>query len=231
MKKFLIFVALAMAFILLTSGLAIGRKAAEDEPADSSDVTTVITVATTEAPGIQEDLFYTVDGTSYKDEQLNTLSNATYVYFVDDGVTRFARVFTIYSDDATLDFYYESSAVPEYEGSYCHKLLKDDGTYDVGTDLSHRSVPADCYATGSTYGYDEPGGRVVAVFLELSNCSDPASVLSKFVGNTDFCSYANLYDPETPEGPSADVTPETTTEVTTAPPQVDVPWPEEPGAE
>ncbi len=232
MKKFFIFVAIAMVFIMLTSGLAIGRKAAEDEPKETGGIITVIpgtTAATTEAPGIQEGLFYTVDGTSYTDEQLPTLADATYVYFVDDGVTRFARVFVEYGTMNSIDFLYESSAVPEYSENYCHKFLLDDGSYDAVDIFDLTSVPAEAYGLGAELTPVDDGGRVVAVFLELSNCADPASVLSKFVGNTEFCSYANCNDPEIPEGPSADVTTEATTEVT--PPQVD-PWvPEGPGAE
>lgn len=227
MKKFFIFVAIAMVFIMLTSGLAIGRKAADKDPEESGGIITIkpaTTAATTEAPGIQEGLFYTVDGASYTEEQLPTLADATYVYYVEGDVTRFARVFTKYSTQGSIDFLYKSSAVPEYEGSYCYKLLKDDGTYDVGAEFDLRGIPADCYGTGGV-GYELSGGRIVAVFLELTNCSDPASVLSKFVDNTDFCFYANCNDPEIPEGPSADVT----TEVTT--PHVDPLIPEGPGAE
>ena len=231
MKKFLVFVALAMVFILLTSGLAIGRKAAEDEPAESSDVTTATTVATTEAPGIQEGLFYTVDGTAYTKAELSSLTENTFVYFIDGDRTYFAMAVVGQSNGMqNLEFVYDADSFPEYSVHFCYGLLRDTGGVTYVSNFNLISVPLECYLND---GYmDKSNVYVVAVFLELSFCEDPTSVLTKFVDNEDFCYHdPYLCDPETPEGPSADVTTEATIEITTAPPQVDVPWSEEPGAE
>ena len=228
MKKFFIFVAIAMVFVMLTSGLAIGRKAADKDKEETGGIITVVpgtTATTTEAPGIQEGLFYAISGHSYTEEQLPTLTDATYVYFSKGNVTYFARVFTEYSTQGSIEFVYNPDAVSEYNDSYCYKMLDDSGALVTLDSFDLVDVPSDCYGTGSPDGWDVPGGRVVAVFLELEDCSDPASVLSKFVDNVDFCANAQVNSPEEIEGPSA----EETTAATA--PQVD-PWiPEGPGAE
>ena len=134
-------------------------------------------------------------------------------------------MFTQYSTQGNIEFVYYPDAVSEYKDSYCYKMLDDSGALVTLDSFDLVRVPSDCYGTGSVDGWDVPGGRVVAVFLELEDCSDPASVLSKFVDNLDFCGHAEVYSPEEIEGPSA----EETTAATA--PQVD-PWiPEGPGAE
>ena len=230
MKKFLIFVALAVAFILLTSGLAIGRKAAEDEPAESSDVTTATMAATTEAPQLN---FYIEDNLLQPATSAADLAGASF-----DGCVGY---FTY--GDKTCFF-----EVVNFEGKYVEKADANDtiwlSNYDLTcegyvptwgytTDFENVTFLADgedCFSVSSVIPESKTQGyaAVVIFAIETSEIGDPL----QFAYNVQRAGYNFLMsDPGEIEGPSADVTTEVTTEITTAPPQVDIPWPEEPGAE
>ena len=192
MKKLFIFLAVALAFIMLSSTfLSIGKIFDKDpeETEDSGFVTVPGTTSPVTEPVQEEILFYTSDGSSYKEDQLCTLENATYVYYTENGITRFARVFTNCGGANSIDFVYRPDVIPEYSDSYCYKFLLDDGSYCDCEHFDLASVPEDAYGIGIG-AYDKDHDRVVAVFLELSDCSDPQNVLLKFEGNVDFCPYA-----------------------------------------
>ena len=264
MKKIFIFLAVSMVFVMLTSGLAfsVNMKAGSSSSKTETTVSKTTAIVTESSvaestevttPAEDELLFYDSAGKAYLESDLCALEDGTYVYFTEDNVTRFAKVFTDIGASFAIDFVYDATAVPEYEGSYCYKLRRNDGGYDVEDNFDLNLL------TGNHIGgfeYDDPRARVIAVFLELENCEMPDKVLFDFVGNSDFCSSARCYDPEITEGPSVgdatyteatsgaelEITNAPETKVTTTIPQVepwipegpgaeDLPWPEAPGAE
>ncbi len=228
MKKFLIFVALAMVFILLTSGLAIGRKAAEDEPAETSDVTTATTVATTAAPlpdGYEESVYYIAKGRPVVSEEMkDTGFEHVPAFFYFDGKTYFCILLNhtlSANQNGMITFDAGADSFEGYDTFFWT-------THDMKTFIKHeadQAIFADAAPEYDTYGY------VILVYLEVPEILDPAEA-DRMRSNMEVdLSYSILYSPDETEGPSADVTTEATTETTTAPPQVDVPWPEGPGAE
>ena len=219
MKKFFIFVAIAMAFIILTSGLAIGRKAADKDEEETTAVTSAVTTETTVAvPAHQDSVFY-IDGVaeSLTDEHFDrrcgyfTLNDNTYFGFLCNGNSIGA---------GTVAF---NGASMNYGPNQCHFWVTEDMKTFIKSDdddLPMRSAVAPNF---ETLGY------FIVVFLELptSEVADPEVLCDQFESSE--YQWGLNYDPGEIEGPSAEETTAATTEAT--PPQVD-PWiPEGPGAE
>ena len=231
MKKFLIFVALAMAFILLTSGLAIGRKAAEDKPDESSDVTTATTVATTAVPQLN---FYVEDKMLSPATSASDLGNADFDgcvgYFEQDGKTYFFQVVNFSGAYAEKEMACSNIWINDLEKkTYGDRNPTFGYTFDF-ENITMLSEKDDFFAFPKESGMSPDFIAVIILVMDSSEIDGVVPLqIAQYIQNQNYGFQAA--DPGEIEGPSADVTPETTTEVTTAPPQVDVPWPEEPGAE
>ena len=231
MKKFLVFVALAMVFILLTSGLAIGRKAAEDEPAESSDVTTATTVATTEASQLN---FYIEDNLLQPATSAADLAGANFDgcvgYFEQDGKTYFFQVVNFSGAYAEKEMANSNIWINDLEKkTYGDRNPTFGYTFDFEK-ITMLSEKDDFFAFPKESG-TSPG--FIAVIILVMDSSEIVGVvplqIAQYIQEQNYGFQAA--DPGEIEGPSADITTEATTETTTAPPQVDIPWPEEPGAE
>ena len=223
MKKILIIVAIAMAFIMLTSGLAIGRKAAEKEPDESEGFITipnVTTAATYVLPeGYEESVYYISAGRpAASDEMKETGFEHSPAFFYFDGKTYFCMLLNHPLSTAQNGNITFNAGADSFEGYDTFFWT----THDMKTFIKHeadQAIFADAAPEYDTYGY------VILVYLEVPEILDPTEAERMRCDMEIDLPCSILYSPDETEGPSADVT----TEVTA--PQVD-PWvPEGPGAE
>ena len=159
MKKFFVFLCIALAFIMVFSTFLSIGKILENDSEETEEA---------DEAGPQEGLFYTSDGSSYTLDQLKGLSDGTYVYYVEGNVTRFAKVFTTLSNTYAVDFNYRTVDFEDYKEYFCSKLLKVDGSYELaagGFDIYMYS--SECILP---HGYDRIGSCKLAkvrISLEL----------------------------------------------------------------
>lgn len=221
MKKFFIFIAIAMVFIMLTSGLAIGRKAADKDPEETGGIIT-IKPATTEVPVIEDSVFY-IDGHAVQDPTDESL-NGKIGYFTLDGTAYFGVL--VNEDENYGGTIFLTNEKQEYRG-VPFVVRGTDDFKTVNTPEVHSEFPHEFNVGHLAPNFDhyDSSGEIwfVIIFLDL-----PADEQNNFEVCKDLGSYDFMfeYSPGEIEGPSAgdDTQPET-------PPQID-PWmPEGPGAE
>ena len=207
---------------MLTSGLAIGREAVKKDSTETSDVTTVAT-----SPAVQDSVFY-IDGQAVQDPTDESL-NGKIGFFTLDGTAYFGVL--VNQDETQGGYIFLTNEDQEYQGVPFVIRGTDDfktvNTPEVNSEYPHEFSVGTIAPNFDHWDSDREIWFVI-IFLDL-----PADDQNNFEVCKDLesCGFMFEYSPGEVEGPSDEaVTTAPETEATT-PPQVDVPWPEGPGAE
>ena len=228
MKKLFIFLAVALSLIMLSSTFLSVGKIFEKDPEETEE--SEATSATTEMPVVEDSVFY-IDGQAIEDPTDETL-NGKIGFFTLNGTAYFG---VLVNEDEDRGGYIKMFSSDQEYASTPFAIRGTDDFLTVHTPVVDPDLPGE-FAVGDlapNFDHSDGDGEIwfVIIFLDL-----PADAQNNF----EFCEYLETYEsydfgfeysPGEIEGPSdepATTAPETET---IAPPQVDVPWPEAPGAE
>lgn len=238
MKKFFIFLAIALAFIMLSSTFLSIGKIFDKDPEETEDPGFVtLPGTTTEVPATEDSVFY-IDGQAVEDPTDESL-NGRLGFFTLNGTAYFGVL--VNEDENHGGTVFLSSYDQEY-ASTPFAIRGTDDFITVHTPTINPTYPDTFSVSDLAPNFDHADGDgeiwFVIIFLDLPANAQNNFELCEYLESYESYDFGFEYSPGEIEGPSAgDVT-----EPVTTPPQVDpsipegpgaedLPWPEAPGAE